>query len=158
MTLEVDVQIASEEDDLPRVDELSEWARAAVSAFRDDAELSIRIVDEGESAELNERYRHHAGPTNVLSFPFEAPAGVSVHLIGDIVICAPVVRREALDQSKERRAHFAHMVVHGALHLLGYDHEETQEAEQMEAQERRILAALGFDDPYAPEESVGGRS
>ena len=158
MTLEVDVQFASGEDDLPDVDDLRRWAHAAVSQFRKEAELSIRIVDEEESARLNERYRHKAGPTNVLAFPFDAPQGVAVNLLGDIVICAPVVRREAVDQSKQGRAHFAHMVVHGALHLLGYEHEKTQEAEKMEAQEKNILAALGFEDPYLPRHTDRERS
>ena len=158
MKLEVDVQIASDEDDLPEVDELTEWARAAVSRFRNEAELSIRIVDERESAELNGRYRRRPRPTNVLSFPFEPTPGTDIALLGDIVICAPVVNREAADQNKQGRAHWAHMVVHGALHLLGYDHEKPKEAAEMEAQETNILAALGFDDPYSSRASAGERS
>lgn len=148
MTLEVDVQIACEGDDLPGQPEIREWARAAIGDSRDRAEVTVRIVDEAEGARLNSRFRHRDGATNVLSFPFEAPASVGVPLLGDIVICAPVVRREAMEQSKSERSHWAHMVVHGALHLVGFAHDDDDEARTMEAEERRILANLGFDDPY----------
>ena len=132
MTLEVAVQIASEEDDLPDPECIRTWVDTAVGDLREDAELTIRIVDEQESAELNGRYRQKAGPTNVLSFPFESPPGVTVSLLGDIVVCAPVVRREASEQSKSLNSHWAHMIVHGALHLLGYTHERDEDAEEME--------------------------
>lgn len=148
MTLEVDVQMASEEDDLPDPESFRAWADAAVSSLRQEAELTIRIVDEDEGARLNSEYRRKPGATNVLSFPFEPPPGVSVSLLGDIVICAPVVRREADEQSKSLSSHWAHMVVHGALHLLGYDHQHAADAEKMEAMETRILDGLGFDNPY----------
>lgn len=148
MTLEVDVQIASEDDDLPDPAQLQAWADAAVATRIEDAELTIRIVDEEESARLNETYREVSGATNVLSFPFEPPPGVSLALLGDIVICAPVVRREADEQSKSLSAHWAHMVVHGVLHLLGDDHETPADARKMERKETRILDALGFDNPY----------
>jgi probable rRNA maturation factor len=148
MTLEVDVQVACDEDDLPGQADLRAWARAAVGTLREDAELTIRIVDEAESTQLNSRYRNKDGATNVLSFPFDAPAGVDVPLLGDIVVCAPVVRREANQQSKSVSSHWAHMVVHGALHLLGFDHEQARDADEMEAMETRILADLGFDNPY----------
>lgn len=150
MTLEVDVQIASEEDDLPDPTQLRSWADAACGNLAQDAELTIRIVDEAESAELNRNYRKKSAATNVLSFPFEPPPGVSMALLGDIVICAPIVRREAEEQSKTLSAHWAHMVVHGALHLLGYDHEFASDADEMEATEMRILGELGFDNPYQP--------
>ena len=148
MTLEVAVQIASEEDDLPDPECIRTWVDTAVGDLREDAELTIRIVDEQESAELNGRYRQKAGPTNVLSFPFESPPGVTVSLLGDIVVCAPVVRREASEQSKSLNSHWAHMIVHGALHLLGYTHERDEDAEEMEAKETHILGRLGFDNPY----------
>jgi probable rRNA maturation factor len=108
----------------------------------------VRIVDEQESAELNEQYRHKQGPTNVLSFPFECPPGVELNLLGDLVICAPVVQREAQQQQKQELAHWAHMVVHGTLHLLGYDHLQQDEAEAMENREIRIMEDLGYSDPY----------
>ena len=151
MTHEVAVQVACQEDDLPDPAKLRTWARAAVGKQREYAELTIRVVDEGEISELNERYRKRSGVTNVLSFPFDAPEEVDIPLLGDIVICAPVVRREAGEQSKNVDAHWAHMVVHGTLHLLGFNHEKPSEAREMEAIETRILADLGFDNPYEPQ-------
>lgn len=152
MTHEVDVQIACDEDDLPDPAQLRAWATAAVGRLREDVELTIRIVDEVEIERLNTSYRHKAGTTNVLSFPFDAPAGVDIPLLGDIVICAPIVRREANEQTKNVKSHWAHMVVHGALHLLGFDHEQAREAQEMEKMETRILADLGFDNPYESRE------
>lgn len=148
MTHEVNVQIACDEDDLPGPTELCAWARTAVGHLREDAELTIRIVDEAESARLNSSYRNKNGATNVLSFPFDSPVGVDIPLLGDIVICAPIVRREANEQSKSVSSHWAHMVVHGVLHLLGFDHEQVCKAQEMEAMETRILADLGFGNPY----------
>lgn len=150
MTLEVDVQIASEDDDLPDPGNVRAWAIAALDGRCEDAELTIRIVDEDESAQLNSQYRGNPGPTNVLSFPFESPPGVDVSLLGDIVVCAPVVRREADEQSKSLSSHWAHMIVHGALHLLGYCHDGEADADEMEAVETRVLDNLGFDNPYEP--------
>ena len=132
-----------------------QWARAAADAAANEAaELSIRVVDEDESAGLNQTYRHKSGPTNVLSFPCEVPAGVPNDLLGDLVICAPVVAREALEQGKNPEAHWAHMVIHGVLHLRGYDHLQEDEAEQMEALEVEILDGLGYPNPYEIEEAV----
>lgn len=132
-----------------------QWARAAADATANEAaELSIRVVDEDESAGLNQTYRHKSGPTNVLSFPCEVPAGVPNDLLGDLVICAPVVAREALEQGKNPEAHWAHMVIHGVLHLRGYDHLQEDEAEQMEALEVEILDGLGYPNPYEIEEAV----
>jgi probable rRNA maturation factor len=150
MTHEVDVQIACDQDGVPGRAELRAWACAAVGKLRENAELTIRIVDEVEIEHLNTSFRHKTGPTNVLSFPFDAPGGVDIPLLGDVVICAPIVRREAEEQSKSVDSHWAHMVVHGALHLLGFDHEQTDEAQEMEEMEIRILAELGFDNPYEP--------
>ena len=115
---------------------------------KDDAELTVRIVDETESAALNEEYRNKSNATNVLSFPFECPEEVELNLLGDLVICAPVVEREAKQQEKNSQAHWAHMIVHGVLHLLGYDHIEEAEAETMEAREVKIMENLGFPNPY----------
>ena len=115
-------------------------------------ELSLRLVDEVESADLNRRYRGKAGPTNVLSFPFEPPPGVRGRkYLGDLAICVPVVVREAAEQGKAPEAHWAHLVVHGVLHLLGYNHLDETEAQEMEALETRLLANLGFPPPYADE-------
>jgi len=147
--LHTEIDNASAAEGVPAEDRLLEWAEAA--AKQDGAEVAIRIVAESESAELNATYRHKAGPTNVLSFPFEVPEGVPNELLGDLVICAPVVEREAREQGKAPEAHWAHMVVHGMLHLQGYDHIENSEAEAMEAEEIVILAKLGFPNPYEDE-------
>jgi probable rRNA maturation factor len=110
--------------------------------------VAIRIVDADEGQALNLQYRGRDYATNVLSFPADLPPGVNLPLIGDLVICAPVVAREAAEQGKKPTDHWAHMTVHGTLHLLGYDHMEDAEAEAMEALETRILAGLGIADPY----------
>lgn len=149
MSLELDVQYASDAPDLPSEADLLHWATAALRAERPEAELTIRIVDAPESRALNRDYRGKDKPTNVLSFPFEAPPGVELPLLGDLVVCAPVVVAEAAEQGKPTPHHWAHMVVHGVLHLLGYDHLEEAEAESMEALEREVLAGLGIGDPYA---------
>ena len=149
MTLELDLQIALDLPGLPAESDFRRWAETALAGagYARDAELTIRVVNEAESAALNEAYRHKPGPTNVLSFPFAAPPQVESALLGDVVICAPVVLREAVVQGKTPEAHWAHLVAHGVLHLLGYDHDEAQ-AEAMESLEIRILAGLGYPDPY----------
>lgn len=114
----------------------------------DGVQLTLRIVDEAESAQLNSRYRHRSGATNVLSFPFAEPALLAPPLLGDIVICAALVSREAARQGKEETAHWAHLVVHGVLHLLGFDHETDADAAAMEGVETAVLRTLGFADPY----------
>lgn len=148
MNLQLDIQNASSGTAVPAPELLEQWVRAALEGRRDDAELSLRIVDEAEIADLNRRYRDKPYPTNVLSFPADLPAGLELPHLGDIVICAPVVAREADEQHKPAPAHWAHMVVHGALHLLGYDHIDDNDAALMEAQEVAILARLHFADPY----------
>lgn len=149
MSLELDVQIALDMPGLPTEDEFLRWTAAALlgANYHKQAEVTIRIVNEAEMTALNETYRHKQGPTNVLSFPFEAPAAINTPLLGDVVICAPVVLREAIHQGKTQAAHWAHLVTHGVLHLLGYDHDEAQ-ADAMESLETRILAGLGYPDPY----------
>lgn len=128
---------------------IQNWVEQTLEAEqKNDAELTVRIVDESESAALNEEYRHKSNSTNVLSFPFECPEEVALNLLGDLVICAPVVEREAKEQQKNSQAHWAHMLVHGVLHLLGYDHIEQAEAETMEAREIKILESIGFPNPY----------
>jgi len=124
------------------------WVNAALRDHAHDAELTVRFVDEGEAAELNRRWRGKSGPTNVLSFPVSGLEQAAPGLLGDIVVCAPVVEREAEQQGKRLQAHWAHMVVHGTLHLLGYDHENNEEADIMESLEATILAGLGFPNPY----------
>jgi probable rRNA maturation factor len=138
---------------LPSAVSFRRWADAALAAAkrRKQAELAIRIVGTREGRRLNRDYREKDYATNVLSFPAELPPGVALPLIGDLAICAPVVVREAKEQGKPVRDHWAHMTVHGVLHLLGYDHLDDAEAEAMEALEARILAKLGIEDPYAAE-------
>lgn len=133
----------------PEHGDFETWVAAALQGRCTDWELAIRLVDEAESQALNRDYRHKDAPTNVLSFPAELPDGVDLPILGDLVICAPVVAREADDQGKPVTAHWAHLTIHGVLHLLGFDHKTVQEAEVMEDQERRIMAQLGYSDPYA---------
>jgi probable rRNA maturation factor len=146
----VDRQVAIEADGLPDQPDLEAWVSHVLvrHAGEDRHELTIRFVDEAESRILNRDYRGKDAPTNVLSFPFEGPPGIELPLLGDLVICHPVVIREALEQDKSPLAHYAHMVIHGTLHLLGHDHIETLDAEAMETLETEILAVLGIPDPY----------
>ena len=147
MTLHPEIQMATSADGAPEPGKLADWASASRPGAR-DASVVIRLVDEAESARLNMVYRHKQGATNVLSFPFEAPPGIDEAHLGDVVICAPVVAREAAEQGKTPEAHWAHMVVHGMLHLQGYDHIEEVDARRMEALEIKILDRLGYDNPY----------
>lgn len=150
--LTVDLQRVFEAPGIPDDNAFGRWAQRAWLGD-DPSEVTIRIVDADESAALNGEYRGKNGPTNVLSFPFEAPAGITVPLAGDLIICAPVVEKEAKDQHKELEAHWAHMVVHGMLHLQGYDHIEDNDAEVMEALEVQLLKQLGYGNPYESEEA-----
>lgn len=148
----VDLQIATENiEGLPTEEQIVQWATAAIQPEGNEVEMTVRIVDEAESHELNLTYRGKDRPTNVLSFPFECPDEVELPLLGDLVICRQVVEREAAEQEKPLMAHWARMVVHGGLHLLGYDHIEDDEAEEMESLETQIMQGLGFDDPYLAE-------
>ena len=148
----IDLQIACEQESgLPTEEQIEQWATAAVQPQSDEVEMTVRIVDEAESHTLNLNYRGKDRPTNVLSFPFECPDEVELPLLGDLVICRQVVEREAQEQEKPLMAHWAHMVVHGSLHLLGYDHIEDDEAEEMESLETQIMTGLGFADPYLSE-------
>lgn len=148
MSIELDVQIASENENIPTSEQLQTWVEAALTSFQRPFELTIRIVDADESQSLNHQYRGKNAPTNVLSFPFESPEGVELDLIGDLIICADVVNKEFLEQNKTSNAHWSHMVIHGCLHLLGFDHIEDADAEEMESLEIDILAKLGFNNPY----------
>lgn len=135
---------------LPAAASVRRWVEAALAGQRRAIELSVRYVDSDEGRALNRDYRGKDYATNVLSFPVELPPGVRSPLLGDLVICAPVVALEALGQDKPLAHHHAHLVVHGVLHLLGMDHERSEaEADAMEARERTILARLGIPDPYA---------
>ncbi|PPC86127.1 MAG: rRNA maturation RNase YbeY [Methylotenera sp.] len=140
-TLKISIQFASERTNLPSKQQFAKWAKASLNV---DTEVAIRIVDEQEGRELNSMYRGKDYATNVLTFPLtETP-----YLMGDIIICAPVVESEAQFQQKSLEAHYAHLTVHGILHLHGYDHEIEAQAELMESLEISILAKLGYANPY----------
>jgi probable rRNA maturation factor len=147
MTIEVDVQKATAFDPLPDDEQFNLWVNTAIEG-EGDAELTLRLVDQEESRELNSRYRGKDKPTNVLSFPADLPPGLNLNLLGDIVICAPLVGEEAEAQQKSLHSHWAHLVIHGVLHLLGHDHQDELEAEKMESIEVELLASLGFGNPY----------
>lgn len=144
----LDIQRAVEHDSVPSDQDFQIWAEAALLPYEKPFELTIRVVDSEESQTLNFNYRQKNKPTNVLSFPFEVPDGIELDLLGDLVICAEVVAKEANEQQKTLAAHWAHMTIHGCLHLLGFDHINDDEAEEMEALEIDILEKLGFNNPY----------
>lgn len=148
MSIDLDLQLAGKWDDLPVRRDFERWVSAALRE-RQDAELTLRIVGREESRDLNSRYRDKDCATNVLSFPAGLPEGIDLPLLGDIVVCAPLVADEAAQQGKPLSDHWAHLVIHGVLHLLGYDHVDEAEALEMEALETDVLAGLGIDDPYA---------
>ncbi len=148
----IELQWAVPEASIPNETQLLRWIQAVAERTGIEGEVTVRIVSPEESRALNEQYRHKDKPTNVLSFPFEVPQEIAEALgdayLGDLVICAEVVRKEAKEQHKPLEAHWAHMVVHGLLHLQGYDHITDDQAAEMEALEIQILADLGFANPY----------
>ncbi len=148
MSADIELQIGTDRPGLPSQVQLQQWVDAALDGRRDGGEICVRIVDADESRALNHQYRGKDKPTNVLSFPFEVPEGVPLDLLGDLVICAEVVADEAAQQHKPEQHHWAHMVIHGTLHLLGFDHINDEDAEEMESLERRILESLSIPDPY----------
>ena len=151
----VSLEAAEQLGEVPNHDEISNWAHAAYMATElgsAEAEIGVRLIGKVESQSLNAQYRHKNSPTNVLSFPLNAPLENGGVWLGDLAICAPVVQEEAKAQNKSEKAHWAHMVVHGLLHLQGYDHEEDQQALIMEDLEQKVMLALGFNNPY--EESI----
>lgn len=149
--IELDLQIATD-GAVPDEADLHRWCELALRQRKGDSELTIRLVDETEGRELNRTWRQKDYATNVLSFPADVPDELlDIPLLGDLVICVPVVEREAAEQRKALQAHWAHLVIHGCLHLLGYDHIDDDEAEEMESLERQLLAELGHADPYADE-------
>lgn len=160
MNLIIDIENASSCASVPDEKSFRRWVSAALTEqptrLGKEVELSIRIVDEKEGAELNSRYRNKQGATNVLSFPANLPESLQLPLLGDLVICAPVVEREAKQQEKSADAHWAHMTIHGSLHLIGYDHIDDQDAEKMEQLETNIITNLHFPPPY--EQSPGAIS
>jgi len=150
--MSIEVQVVSTCTSIPNEDQLTKWAELAKQQ-RPEAQLVIRVVDCEESAMLNQTYRQKEGPTNVLSFPFERPFGlpddaVIDDILGDIVICAPVVEQEANEQGKDIGKHWSHMVIHGCLHLQGYDHVDEAERIDMETVEIKLLETIGVSNPY----------
>lgn len=148
MAVEVEMQVAAKAADRPSEDQFKDWVNAAWQQSASSAGVVIRVVDEVEGRRLNAAFRDKKAPTNVLSFAYEPMPGMEPRHIGDLVICAPVVSREAAEQGKSVTAHWAHLVVHGMLHLQGFDHVADTEAERMESLETQILKSLGFPAPY----------
>lgn len=144
----IDIQRIFQSPNQPNDEQLAFWVNTVLTNLEDDFELTIRIVDETESAQLNETYRHKQGATNILSFPFEVPEEVELNLLGDLVICAPILEREAKMQDKLLHHHWAHIVIHGTLHLLGYDHIDDADALEMESKEIELLQRLSIPNPY----------
>jgi probable rRNA maturation factor len=144
----VEIQAIYVSHDLPDAGQIQSWVDTALQDHANDSEIVVRIVGEQESAELNKLYRHKNGPTNILSFPADLPEGIGLNLLGDLVVCAPVLEQEALEQGKSLAHHWAHIIIHGMLHLLGYDHVDEDDAETMEALEISMLNKLNIINPY----------
>lgn len=170
MKVVVDLQLASEETNTPSIEQCEQALQQvlAVVDIDETKECTLRIVDEAESAELNKQYRGKSGPTNILSFPFESPPTcdlsllenglveselLEIELLGDLIICAPLVVKEAIEQNKSELQHWMHLIIHGGLHLLGYDHENDVEANVMETLECKAMDNLGYPNPYLPIET-----
>ena len=152
MSTTVDLQIAHEFENLPTTEQFEQWAALVLDELKPNSELTIRISDAQESQHLNHTYRGKDKPTNVLSFEFDAPEGVELPLVGDLIICPEVVLQESQEQEKTFHDHFAHMVVHGCLHLLGYDHINDVDALEMETLEKQFLSKINISDPYRDDE------
>ena len=144
----LEIQIATESPNIPTETQLQLWIDTALDKHNKDTELVIRIVDSDECAKLNSEYRHKSGPTNILSFPVEIPKYIEMNLLGDLVICASVLEKEAHEQQKNLHDHWAHIVIHGVLHLLGFDHITDEEADLMEQKEIYLLTQLNIKNPY----------
>lgn len=144
----LDIQTVSQSKQLPIQEYFQLWIDAVLNDATQESEVVIRIVDEEEMTQFNQQYRKKTGSTNILSFPFEIPDGVDSDLLGDLLVCAPVVEKESKQQNKELEHHWAHLIVHGTLHLLGHDHIDDAEAEEMEALEIKILKTIKIENPY----------
>jgi probable rRNA maturation factor len=151
MNVELQVQNASSVAVVPTDEDFVHWVTVALQQHG-DAVLTIRLVDSDESQALNLRFRKQDKATNVLSFPADLPDEIDLPLLGDIVICAPLVESEAVEQGKTLQSHWAHLTIHGIFHLLGHDHQNDEEAQEMEVLESQVMRTLGFPDPYAVSE------
>lgn len=150
----IEVQYAISAEGLPEEDKIKSWVEVALESVVNSAELVVRIVDRAEITALNLQYRGKDSVTNVLSFPYDELPGVVSNLLGDVVVCAPVVASESVAQGKSLESHWAHLVMHGVLHLRGYTHDRKEQAEAMEALELQLMAAVGFPDPYRCEQTL----
>jgi len=148
MAITLDLQIACKNNKIPTENQFQLWVNTALKPYNKSFELTVRIVELQESQQLNQQYRDKDKPTNVLSFPFEVPDGIELDLLGDLVVCASVVEQEAQQQNKTIQSHWAHMIIHGCLHLLGYDHISELEAQEMEGLEVKLLSSLNIENPY----------
>lgn len=144
----LDIQLVSQSHQIPEKNKFQKWVDAILSDETENSEIVIRIVDEAEMIQFNEQYRDKKGTTNILSFPFEVPEGIESDLLGDLLVCAPVVEQESSQQNKELEHHWAHLIIHGVLHLLGYNHIEDSDAEEMEVLEIGILSKIKIKNPY----------
>ncbi len=148
MSINLDIQNVSGSDNLPDNESITKWAGLALDKQHQDAEITLRVVDINEGQTLNKEWRKKDSATNVLSFPVGEPIEHAPNLLGDIVVCAPIVEKEAKEQGKSIEAHWAHLIIHGILHLQGYDHESDEEASVMETKEIKILKKAGYTNPY----------
>ncbi|MEN9916756.1 MAG: endoribonuclease YbeY [Pseudomonadota bacterium] len=146
--IKITLQIIASNTFIPSRYFLQRWVNKALAKQVTTNQVNIRLVSKKESAELNSHYRHKKGPTNILSFPFEPPPGISSAFLGDLVVCAALVNQQAKQQEKTRLAHWAHLIIHGCLHLIGYDHVHDKDANKMEALEIQLLKELGYENPY----------
>ena len=149
----LDIQIESQATQLPNRQQFQTWADLVLDNPSVYSSLVIRIIDESEMTEFNQKYRHKQGSTNILSFPFDPPSEIANDYLGDLLVCAPVVEREALAQHKKLEHHWAHIIIHGLLHLLGYDHIDDQEAKKMEQLEINLLKKITIKNPYEEQDN-----
>lgn len=144
----LELQIVSESLLIPTQTQFQLWIDTVLKNIDDDIELVVRVIDEPEMIQYNEQYRHKQGATNILSFPFEVPDGIDSHLLGDLLVCAAVLEKESTEQNKSLADHWAHIIMHGVLHLLGYDHVNDDDAEEMELLEIQFLQTININNPY----------
>ncbi len=144
----LDFQVVSQSNSIPSIDQFQSWIDVVLSDESIDSEIVVRIIDEAEMTRFNEQYRDKIGPTNILSFPFDVPENIVSILLGDLLVCAPIIEKESLQQNKLVDHHWAHIIVHGVLHLLGHDHIDECDAKEMEALEIKILRKIKIKNPY----------